>query len=266
MWSIASQLLGEGEVIEPRDGATWRADVRCSLPLRNLQSLPQNLHVRRVSWVCSTQPCQPLAVGDAQPIDGELRMWAPERVRGVLCNLPHPPGAHESAESIAAAAHVDCLPFHLAVTALVDSCPEGGGGFTVWPRSHSRLFSADSRFGDVVSCADRGGPAGAVGDRVDGACHPELQATYATVQRAVQETLPPLEFHGAEGDVMFWHSQLFHARPENHSDPPQIRQAVIWDCAKRSIDDPHRPRELLQDPWHEWAACVRAAAAGRGRL
>ena len=60
---------------------------------------------------------------------------------------------------------------------------------------------------------------------------------------------------------MFWHSQLFHARPENHSDPPQIRQAVIWDCAKRSIDDPHRPRELLQDPWHEWAACVRCAGA-----
>ena len=196
-----------------------------------------------------------------QPIDGELRMWAPERVRGVLCNLPHPAGTHESTDSIVKAAHADMLPFHLGVTALVDSCPEGGGGFTVWPRSHARLFQADSRFGDVVSCADRGGAAGAVGDRVDGACHPELQATYAAVQQS-QETLPPLEFHGAEGDVMFWHSHLFHARPENHSNPPQVRQAVIWDCAKRSIDDLHRPRELLEDPWHEWAGCVRAAAVG----
>ena len=224
VWSIMSQLLGEGQLIEPQVGAPWRTD----------------------------------------PIDGELRMWAPERVRGLLCNLPHPPGTHESADSIAAAAHADMMPFHLGVTALVDRCPPGGGGFTVWPRSHLRLFRADQRFGDVVSCADRGGVAGAVGGRVDGGCHPVLQPAYAAVQRTVQETLSPLEFHGGEGDVMFWHSHMFHARPENHSSPPQIRQAVIYDCAKRSIDNPHRPRALAVDPWHEWAECVRDLIAEEG--
>ena len=72
-----------------------------------------------------------------------------ERVRGVICNLPRPAGTPRP--NVANGAHVDSQPFHCGLVVYVDDVPPGGGGFTIWPRSHLRLYRADRRFGDVVS-------------------------------------------------------------------------------------------------------------------
>ena len=72
-----------------------------------------------------------------------------ERVRGVICNLPRPAGTRRP--SVANGAHVDSQPFQCGLVVYVDDVPPGGGGFTIWPRSHLRLYRADRRFGDVVS-------------------------------------------------------------------------------------------------------------------
>ncbi len=114
-----------------------------------------------------------------------------ERVRGVICNLPRPqpPHADSVRRPVANGAHVDSQPFHCGVVVLVGDCPPGGGGFTIFPRSHMRLFEADRRFGDVVASYSPPpeGSAGFIG---------ELQPVYAEVQAQVKAAMPHLEFHG----------------------------------------------------------------------
>ena len=172
-----------------------------------------------------------------------------ERVRGVICNLPRPPHPHPDSvrRPIANGAHVDSQPFHCGVVVLVGDCPPGGGSFTIFPRSHMRLYEADRRFGDVV--ASYNPPPSGSGGFIE-----ELQPVYQQVQAEVKAEVPHLEFHGHAGDVLFWHSRMFHAQSANHSWPPQIRQAVIHDLALKVIDDPDRALrhdELMADPWLE---------------
>jgi hypothetical protein len=51
-----------------------------------------------------------------------------DRGRGVLCNLPRPPGSRRT--PIANGTHVDQFPFHLGMCAYIDRVEPGGGGFT----------------------------------------------------------------------------------------------------------------------------------------
>ena len=116
-WRIASQLLGDGQVIEPRVGAPWWRD--------------------RVGDVHQWSPERARGV-----------LWnlprAPGAVRTDICANPAPGGPH-----------ADALPFHVGMTAYMDDVPPGGGGFTVWPTSHVQLYQSNPGFGDVVGACHR---------------------------------------------------------------------------------------------------------------
>jgi hypothetical protein len=92
------------------------------------------------------------------------------------------------------------------------------------------LYSADPRFGDVV--ASYSPPPEGTGGFAD-----ELRPTYGEVQGWVKAEVPHFEFHGKAGDVLFWHSRMFHAQSANHSWPPQIRQAVIHGKTPQRCND-----------------------------
>jgi hypothetical protein len=101
--AISEQLLGKGMVQQPvQDGSVMGS--------------------RGYAW-------------PGGPVDPALNS---EGIRGTYGTLPFPPD--EQVKRVDSAAHTDGHPFMLSVVGLIDDCPAGGGAFTVWPKSHRRLY------------------------------------------------------------------------------------------------------------------------------
>ena len=83
---------------------------------------------------------------------------------------------------------------------------------------------------------------------------------YLEEVRKVEDDTPSVDCHGAAGDVVFWHHRLGHMAGRNRSDPPHIRQALLYDFCKTDLDqtrlDPPQP-----DMWRDWSDAVRDADA-----
>ena len=105
--------------------------------------------------------------------------------------------------------------------------------------------------------------------------------------------MKPFEFFGDEGDVVLWHGRMFHSATPNYSNPPQIRQMILYDAYKKSVYDrayngryvkgprpspppnvrqlhelelgpevpPAEPRPEGPGLWDDWSEAVRTIAA-----
>lgn len=174
---------------------------------------------------------------------GEGTVVHPGSVRGIYCRLPDdeertdPLKCHVDAFNPQKVDEIDMgvlLRPRISLTGVIAAIPPGGGGFTVWPRTHRGVY--------------------------------EVFANYKGQerQRRFDEKLEefnrqtPVEACGEPGDIMFWHHLLGHAAGRNRSQVIQLREAVLTDWDKEddealAVQRPHR------DMWHEWSAEIQAA-------
>ena len=104
--------------------------------------------------------------------------------------------------------HVDT--FTLGITMNLNNVKHQGGGFTVWPKSHRKLYCN-------YHSAHRNEP---------------NEQHKKNIAHFNQQTY--VDCHGQAGDIIFWHHRLAHAAGHNRS--RQIRQAVLYDFRRKDLD------------------------------
>ena len=170
-------------------------------------------------WMRRLLATDPSVWGMTEQLLGERRVIWPEGIRGIYCILPE-----GEAPERPMSCHVDGHAFHLGVVGYIDDVPPRGGGFTVWPRSHATFFRAFRK-----------------------------QYSHERVERydeihARVDPHPYVDCHGAAGDIVFWHHRLGHSAGHNRS--RQIRQAVLYDFARKDIGETDGPPP--KDMWRDW--------------
>lgn len=151
------------------------------------------------------------------------------RVRGIYCIFPRRPPARGRLGP-----HADYQAAQLCAMVLVDTIRPHGGGFTVWPGSHSRLHAHwDTVFGGQISDARREG--------------------FRLERDAILREVTPVEFTGNAGDVVFWHPRLLHSAGVNQSaesGEPTVRIIVPCDYQRDGLtlfdDDTYGPGSGFQ--------------------
>jgi ectoine hydroxylase-related dioxygenase (phytanoyl-CoA dioxygenase family) len=127
--------------------------------------------------------------------------------------------------------HVDAHPFYLGVVSYIDFVPPGGGGFTVWPKSHRTFFN------DFYSRHSY-----------------EPTGAYQNDRDWFSEHGEFADCHGGPGDIVFWHHRIGHTASPNHS--RQIRKAVLYDFSRSNL--PYVQEEPpVDDMWRDWSDAVR---------
>jgi len=172
---------------------------------------------------------------DPDPRGKRLRgwpVWGGKELRGAYCVLPQEP-TDESlplAEAARKGAHIDPEPMHMVVSGYIDNVPKGGGGIALFPGSHRMLFEAVPESADIACYSQLHPP------------HPKSGAAACVLPRPENlkdrlSDIDPVEFHGDEGDIVLWHGRSFHSATPNYSNPPQIRQMILYDAYKKSVYD-----------------------------
>lgn len=174
------------------------------------------------NWMVELLATDPNVWGMAEQFLGEGKVGTPERIRGIYCTLPY-----GDAPERPTTCHVDAHPFHLGVVGYIDHVPAGGGGFTVWPRSHRRFYY------DFHSQYKK--------EPIEGK-HEESVAY-------INQQFPYVECHGDAGDIVFWHHRMGHAAGHNRS--KQIRQAVLYDFRKKDLEQTME-EPPCEDMWRDW--------------
>ena len=178
--------------------------------------------------------------GPTDPADGT------EGARGVYCTLPYGDKPRE-----ADACHTDGHPFQLGVVGLIDDCPQDGGAFKVWPRSHSRLYPTYKLRYDQ--------PRIPYYDHVPsfkGIVHTDA---YLEEIAKLNEDTQAVECFGQAGDIVFWHHRLAHMAGHNYS--TQIRQAVLADFWTTDLDR-LRGEDAQGDMWRDWSPEIQNCVEG----
>ena len=166
----------------------------------------------------------------AEQLLGKESIAVPTRIRGIYCRLPEP---NNGDQSIGDHCHTDRHNFHLGVVGYIDDVPPDGGGFTVWPKSHSVFYYRHkTEHGD---------------ERTD-----EYQATLESTRKDF-----PVECYGLAGDIIFWHHRLAHGVGYNHS--KSIRKAVLGELKKRDLEETitNPPAQNMWDSWSGMSADVQ---------
>lgn len=222
---------------------------------------------------------------DPNPRGSRLRgwpVWGGKELRGAYCMLPQ---ERTSASPARAGAHIDPEPMHMVVSGYIDKVPKDGGGIALFPGSHRLLYEAEPSSADIASYTVLHPP------------HPDSGAAAFELPKPPDlkdalTDIEPFEFFGDEGDVVLWHGRMFHSATPNHSNPPQIRQMVLYDAYKKSVYDrafkgryvkgpqpspppnvrkihglelgpatpPPKPREKGPGLWDDWSEAIRTAA------
>lgn len=171
---------------------------------------------------------------DPDPRGTRLRgwpVWGGKELRGVYCVLPEEKTATSPsmADAARAGAHIDPEPVQLIASGYIDRVPKGGGGIALFPGSHRLLAEA------VPEAADQGSYS------ILHPPHPQTGAAEFKLPLPADlkdklADIEPFEFHGEEGDVILWHGNTYHAATPNYAtDPPQIRQLVLYDAYRTSV-------------------------------
>ena len=164
-----------------------------------------------------------------------------EGARGVYCTLPYGNKAREPDQC-----HTDGHPFQLGVVGLIDDCPEEGGGFKVWPKSHTRLYPTFALRYDQPRI-----PYYEHLPSYKGIVHsPE----YLREVDKLNGEVTPVECWGKAGDIVFWHHRLAHMAGHNYSDT--MRQAVLADFWTTDLDQ-FRATPAQGDMWRDWSVQVQ---------
>jgi hypothetical protein len=166
-----------------------------------------------------------------------------EGARGVYCTLPYGDRPREPD-----ACHTDGHPFQLGVVGLIDSTPQDGGAFKVWPKSHERLYPTFTLRYDQPRI-----PYYDHLPNFKGIVHtPEYLREIERLNRDTEA----VECWGETGDIVFWHHRTAHMAGHNYS--PTIRQAVLADFWTDELDQ-LRAQDAQGDMWRDWSPQVRNA-------
>jgi hypothetical protein len=220
---------------------------RVSEPVQQL--LGQELNPTGTRGVYSTRPCftragERLAPEDCPPIVGVSDRKADPGATSIL-----------GGEGI----HTDGLPLdRIGAVGYLQDSPEGAGGFTIWPGSHSWLFEQIGR--KVLPEADGANQSGKSGGG-DHAPVPHPLPPHHLARRTVMKQYPQgYQVAGRRGDVVLWHGMLLHTVGLNY-DRESIRMAVLADFSAKDgrsgMDMCTRNPEL--DMWTQWSQEVRDA-------
>lgn len=156
---------------------------------------------------------------------GKFLAPAGANTRGIYCTLPEPPSAARIPLREQPGIHFDSgaetddvTDARFKVTGLIDDTPPNSGGFTVYPRSHARLYELAQNL------------------RAQGLEDPdEVKRKVAALTKAIEADTEPVDCHGPAGTVVFWHRCTAHKVAKNYSDG--IRQAVIYDFCSRTATE-----------------------------
>ena len=193
------------------------------------------------------------AVVDGTPMGAQGPAWpggptdpalGTEGARGVYCTLPYGDKEREADQC-----HTDGHPFQLGVVGLLDDCPQDGGAFKVWPRSHERLYPTFTLRYDQ--------PRIPYYDHLPsfkGIVHSD---EYLNEIARLNDDTKAVECWGNAGDIVFWHHRLAHMAGHNYSDV--IRQAVLADFWTDELDE-FRTQGPDGDMWRDWSPEVQNAA------
>ncbi len=190
------------------------------------------------------------AVVDGTPMGSQGPAWpggptdpalGTEGARGVYCTLPYGDKPREPD-----ACHTDGHPFQLGVVGLLDDCPEGGGAFKVWPKSHRRLYPTFKLRYDQPRI-----PYYEHVPSFKGIVHSE---EYLAEIGRLNEDTKPVECWGSAGDIVFWHHRTAHMAGHNYS--KVIRQAVLADFWTDRLDE-DRAADPGGDMWRDWSPEVQ---------
>ena len=231
------------------------------------------------------------SAADPDPRGSRLRgwpVWGGKELRGMYCVLPRERTSDSPALADVArvGAHIDPESMHLVASAYVDKVPKDGGGIALFPGSHCLLYEAEPDSVDLARYSILHSP------------HPESGAAAFVLPQppGLKDALAdiePFEFFGDDGDVVLWHGRMFHSATPNYSNPPQIRQMILYDAYKKSVYDrtyngryvkgprpspppnvrklhelelgpevpPPEPRPEGPGLWDDWSEAVRTIAA-----
>jgi hypothetical protein len=178
------------------------------------------------------------------PVDPQLG----EGVRGIYATLPEREALAGAGDHL----HTDGHPFHLGVVCLLSDCPADSGAFRVWPDSHRRFYPLFQLQYDQARA-----PYYPHLPSLKGILYPPA---YLEEVGKVEADTPSVDCHGAAGDVVFWHHRLGHMAGRNLSDPPHIRQALLYDFCKTDLDQT-RLDPPQADMWRDWSEEVRTTDA-----
>ena len=136
--------------------------------------------------------------------------------------------------------------WRLQFAAYIDDLPPGGGGLTLWPRSHRRIW-------DYWEAVHRNAPPP---ERIKGA--PQWDGYNSPPLLDIKSDTEPIETAGPIGSVVLWHANLLHTAGQN-TRPDVIRQATIHAFAKtpESVGDEVVVRDPNGDLWRDWSEEVR---------
>lgn len=208
-------------------------------------------------WLVEMLPKNPSVYGIVEQLLGK-GMVAPvgNRVRGLNCNLPLGAGApHPEATATSAGGqgvridqlHADAHAFNLGVVAYFDDVVKGGGGFTVAPQSHRRLWNTFELAYDTLQRA-------ASEFATEGQHHSQA---YHQVREAMHRELSGgVEITGAAGTVIFWHHRLLHGAGTNRG--VRIRAACLHDFHRTDLQQCRERVPSATDMWRDWSEAVRA--------
>ncbi len=174
------------------------------------------------SWMVELLPRNPNVWEAAEELIGKGIIRQPESIRGIYCTLPFGEYSWPPINP-----HLDALASNLGVLGYIDKVESGGGGFTVWPKSHKQFYYAfNSRYGNDKS------------------------ESYSTIYNNVCDNISPEEISGDAGDVVFWHHRLGHNASSNNS--TKIRQAVFCDLMRKDISSLEKLAPA-KNIWIDWS-------------
>ncbi|MBS10854.1 MAG: hypothetical protein CME19_04540 [Gemmatimonadetes bacterium] len=186
--------------------------------------------VGKEDWMVEGLSRHPFVQGVVTQLLGEDRFTQPKGVRGIYCTLPQ-----ANAERKPRHVHIDEGPSTLGFVCYVDRVDPDGGGFTVWPRSHKRMYYTSS-------------------SRHLG----EYGEAYQTVKKDLDETWESssVQTFGDPGDIVIWHHRMAHMASHNYT--ANIRKAVLTDFRFKNIDE---LKQLAPDDdmWIDWSYAIRDA-------
>lgn len=158
-----------------------------------------------------------------------------DRVRGVYAVLPKPVDVEGGLGP-----HVDHAAAQVSAMVILNEVPKRCGGFTIWPGSHRLLHDYwDTCYSAYIS--------------------ERHEETFQKVFREILRSVPPLEFCGGPGDVVFWHSRLIHSAGINYSaetSTPRVRLVVPCDFQHSGLSY-YDDDGLGPGPKAQWWVCTR---------
>ncbi len=248
LWGIAEQLLGAGEVVWPagmdeEDTTTGP----CLMTEGNVKGMEVHLGETAEKWTGkATGRTEQLRL----PKTGPTWMTG-QGTRGLYCTLPNSPAPAPDH----AGAHSEALydtRWRIQIAAYVDDLPAGGGGLTLFPRSHQRVW-------DHWEAVHRDSPPPAVPEG-----KPEWNGYTAPPLIDIKADTEPVITQGPVGSVVLWHANLLHVAGQNQLNDV-IRQATIYAFAKttESVSDEQVMRDPKGDLWRDWSDAVRSTTAAK---